>query len=73
MKEQPLLYLKDTNKEGDRVWTTMASNDSVSDIIRVETSDGNSEDNLRRISDDVTLGLSNNTMIGVDDSYKLGE
>ena len=51
----------------------MASNDSVSDIIRVETSDGNSEDNLRRISDYVTLGLSNNTMIGVDDSYKLGE
>ena len=73
VKKQTLLGLKNRFKEGDQLWTTVDSTESVSDIIRVDIFIWNSEGNIIGISDSLKLELYDHTVLGVNDSYKLGE
>ena len=57
--------MQDSIKEDDKLWTTLASNESFSDVIRVDKSNWNSEFILLGISDDETLGLSDNIIHGI--------
>ena len=65
--------MKDKFKEGDKLWTTVDSTESFSDIIRVDIFIWNSEGIIIGISDCFKLGLYDHTVLGVNDSYKLGE
>ena len=60
MKELCLLGLIDNNKEGDKLWSTVAYNESFSDGIKVEIFNWNFEGILLKKPDDATLGLSDN-------------
>ena len=64
--------MKDNIKYGDKLWNTVGSLDSISDCIRVDNSDGNTEGFQVGTYDDVTLDKFDSNMIGVADSYKLG-
>ena len=65
--------MKDNIKEGDKLWTTVVTTESVLDSTRVYRFSWNSEGILIGVYNDLTLGLSDNKMLGVDDSYKHGE
>ena len=71
VKEPTLLELKDNIKGVNKIWTTVAYYESVSDSIRVDMFNKNYDVILLVIYDSSKLSLSDNTMIGVADSSKL--
>ena len=73
IKEGPLLGLKDNIIDGDVIWGTVVSPEWKCKGIRVENPDGNSKGFLFGTAEGETLGLIDNTMLGVTDSSKLGK
>ena len=71
MKEQPLLQFKYNIREGGKLWNIVAYPESISGGIRVNILNWNYYRILLGISDDATLGLYDNKMLGVADSSKL--
>ena len=71
VKELPLLVLWDNINEGDKILTTVDSPEPVSDEIRVDSFNWNSEGVLLGISDDATIGLFYNKILGFADFFKL--
>ena len=59
--------------KGDKLWTTVVSREFLSDRIRVDSLNWNSEGILLRISDSSKIGLYDIKMLDVDDYYKLRE
>ena len=57
--------------DGDLIWTTNVSPGSISDGRRLDKYDGNSEVITVGTSDGETLGLIDNTLLGVSNSSKL--
>ena len=73
IKEGPLLGLKDKIIEGDVLWGTVGSLEWKYEGIRVEKLDGKSKRVQVVTSDGETLGFIDNTMLGINDSSKLGK
>ena len=65
VKERHLIGFKDNIKEDDNLWNTVAYTESVSYVIRVDSSNWNSEFIRLGISDNETLGLSDNIIHGI--------
>ena len=64
--------MKDNIKGGDKLWNIVGSIDYISDGIRVENSDKNTEDFSVGTFDDATLGIFDSKMLGVADYSKMG-
>ena len=73
LNKQKLLELKYKINEGDKLWSTVAITESVSDGIKVENSNWNSEGIILGISDDKTLVLYYSTILGVYNFCKIVE
>ena len=66
-----LLGLKDNIIDGDVIWGNVGSPEWKFDGIRVDNPDGNSKGFLFGTAEGETLGLIDNTMLGVADYSKL--
>ena len=73
LKKQKLLEMKYNIKEGDKLWATVAFTKSVSNGIKVDIFNWNSEGIILGISDDETLVLYYSTILGVYNYFKLLE
>ena len=65
VKELHLLRFKDNIKGDNKLWNTVAYTESVSYVIRVDSSNWKSEVIQLGISDDETLVLSDNIIHGI--------
>ena len=70
VKEWTLPVLKDNIKEYGKLWTTLAATEYISDSMRIESFNWKYDVIIIGMSDDTTLVLSENTILGVADSYK---
>ena len=73
VKEWRLLGIHDNIRESHKLWFTEAYHESFSYLISVDSFNWKSECILLGISDDETLGLSDNKMLGVAKYFKLIE
>ena len=71
IKEGPLLVLKDAIIHGDVLLVTVGSPELKWDGIRVDNPDGKSKIFPVGAYDGATLGLIDNTMLGIADYFKL--
>ena len=62
--------MKDNIKEYGKLWTTLASTEYISHGMIIESFNWNYDVIIIGMSDDTTLVLSENTILGVADSYK---
>ena len=66
----PLFGLKDNIIDDDVLWGTVGSPELKCNVARVDNPDGKSKGFLVGTSDVATLGLIENTMLGVSESSK---
>ena len=71
MKKLYSLELKDSIKDGEKPWTTVGYIEQKCDVIKEDNFDGNLEGFPVGTFDDATFGLSDSTMLGVADSFKV--
>ena len=65
--------MKDSNKEGNKLWTTVGSHERNCDGTKEDNSDGITEYSLVGTFYDATFVLCDITTLGVTNPYKLGE
>ena len=65
--------MKDSSKDGDKLWSAVGYRGSIFDGIRVHNSDGNSEELLAEFPYGVIFGAIESIIFGLTESSKLGE
>ena len=72
-KDGSLLLLKDSSKDGDKIWAAVGYPGYIFNGIRMYNSDGNSEELLYKLSYGVIFRVIESIIFGLTESSKLGE